>query len=136
MKELERGRAIVHKGMEGCNHARTQSSRQVLLVDLETLAELNLSPGEIKENLTVSGMNVSALEPGTELKVGEAELRVTGPCEPCFRMDEIRDGLKRALEGRRGVLCRVIKEGAICRGDRVEVMQHAGVMQQARVSIS
>jgi MOSC domain-containing protein YiiM len=122
MTELEEVQALAHRGIRGCKHARPQSSRQVLLVDLETLTDLGLEPGLIKENVTVSGLEVTPLPPGTELKVGEAELRVTGVCEPCFRMDEIREGLKRELEGRRGVLCRVTKEGKIARGDRVEVM--------------
>lgn len=122
MKELEQVRAMAHRGIEGCKHARPQSSRQVLVVDLETLADLGLEPGMIKENVTVSGLEVTPLPPGTELKVGEAELRVTAVCEPCFRMDEIRRGLRQDLEGRRGILCRVTKEGKIARGDRVEVM--------------
>src|SRR6202050_5755097 len=125
MQEFDEVWALLHRGMEGCTHARPQSSRQVLLVDTETLENLGLEPGVIKENVTVTGMNVSVLEPGVQIRLGEAEFRVTGGCEPCFRMDEIRPGLQRALDGRRGIICRVIKEGRIVRGDRVELVPAA-----------
>jgi MOSC domain-containing protein YiiM len=44
------------------------------------------------------------------------------PCEPCHRMDEIRQGLKEKLRGRRGMLCRVVEAGRIRRGDRIQVL--------------
>jgi len=37
-------------------------------------------------------------------------------------MDEIRPGLKKALEGRRGILAKVIVGGVFCVGDPIEVV--------------
>jgi len=41
-------------------------------------------------------------------------------------MDEIRDGLKEAIRGRRGMICRVVKSGRIRRGDRIEIETYKG----------
>jgi MOSC domain-containing protein YiiM len=37
-------------------------------------------------------------------------------------MDEIRMGLQKELENRRGMLCRVIEGGRISRGDAIEIL--------------
>jgi MOSC domain-containing protein YiiM len=65
------------------------------------------------------------LQPGQRLRVGEVVLEVTVPCEPCHRMDEIRQGLRQDLRGRRGMLCRVVEPGRIRRGDMIEVLAGA-----------
>jgi MOSC domain-containing protein YiiM len=56
-------------------------------------------------------------------------LEVTVPCTPCGHMDEIREGLKEALRGRRGVLCRVLEPGQIRRGDTIEVIQQRAALR-------
>ena len=52
MEELAEIRALEDSGVEGCAHARTGSSRQVLLMDSETLELMDLQPGIIRENIT------------------------------------------------------------------------------------
>ncbi len=112
-------RAVAGLGLEDDFHARG-GRRQVLLIDLEILDALGLKPGQVKENLTVRGLGLQRLPAGTRLRVGsEAVLELTGPCTPCFRMDEIRPGLQAELQGRRGVLARVIAGGLIRVGDPV-----------------
>ena len=113
-------------GLEGDKHAVARSNRQVLLVDKEALDALGLEPGTVKENLTVEGVRVMALLPGTRLRLGrDAVLEITSVCEPCFRMDEIRQGLRLELDGRRGMNSRVIAGGAIAVGDSVRVEEQA-----------
>jgi MOSC domain-containing protein YiiM len=123
MKAVDNAVAITDKGFEGCIHGRSGSKRQILLVDDETLAEFNLEPGIMRENITIVGLNVADLKAGYRLTIGGAVLEVTIPCEPCFRMDEIRMGLQEALGDRRGVLCRVIEGGRISRGDAIEIQE-------------
>jgi len=107
-------------GIEGDKHAKAASDRQVLLADQEALDEVGVGPGTIKENLTVEGLHVMGLPVGTRLRLGEsAVLEITKVCEPCFRMDEIRMGLKEELVGRRGMVARVINGGSISVGDRI-----------------
>jgi MOSC domain-containing protein YiiM len=111
---------VENSGLEGCAHARTDSPRQVLLVDSETLELMELQPGIIRENITTRGINVNGLPAGQRLRIGDAELEVSLPCSPCDLLEKIRPGLRRELRGRRGMLCRVIAGGTIRRGDPIE----------------
>ena len=120
MEELSEIRALEDSGLEGCAHARTRSPRQVLLMDSETLELMDLAPGIIRENITTCGINVNGLAAGQRLRVGEAQLEVSGACTPCDLLEKIRPGLRRELRGRRGMLCRVIASGMIRRGDSIE----------------
>ncbi len=122
MREVDEVRAVSDKGFEGCIHGRRGSKRQVLLVELETLDRLGVKPGDVRENITTFGVNLQDLATGDRLRIGEAIFEVTGPCHPCSRMDQIREGLQETLRGQRGVLCRVVQEGALRRGDAIEVV--------------
>jgi MOSC domain-containing protein YiiM len=126
MREVDEVRAVSDKGFEGCIHGRPASKRQVLVMELETLDRLGVKPGEVRENITTFGVNLQDLATGDRLRIGEAVLEVTGPCHPCSRMDEIREGLQDKLRGQRGVLCRVVQEGILRRGDEIEVVTRAG----------
>ena len=79
----------------------------------------------MKENITLEGLTLMGLPTGTRLEVGQAELEITKECEPCSRMDEIRDGLKAELVGRRGMMARVTRPGVVRRGDPIRVLQAA-----------
>jgi len=130
MLEQAEVRAIGNLGFEGCVHGRPGSKRQVLLIEGEALRELGLSPGMVRENITTEGIRLAELEFGKRLRVGEAVLEVTVPCEPCDHMEAIRPGLKDELRGRRGILCRVIEGGLIRRGDAVDVIDLAAARKE------
>ncbi len=123
MEPMEAVWAEAHWGIQGDAHARQDSSRQILLMDLETLETLNLAPGMVRENITLRGLPLSRLRPGDRLQIGEALLEITQPCTPCARLDEIRPGLREALRGRRGMLARVLRSGWIRRGDPVRLLE-------------
>jgi MOSC domain-containing protein YiiM len=109
-------------GLEGDKHANVASQRQVLLADKEALDAVGVLPGTIKENVTVEGVDVMSLPAGSRVCLGRsAVVEITAVCEPCFRMDEIRDGLKQQLEGRRGMVSRVVQGGIINVGDFITV---------------
>jgi len=122
MEEVAEVRALEDLGFEGCVHARPGSKRQVLLVESESLDAMGLPPGIIRENITTEGLNANGLEAGTRLRIGEALVEVTAPCTPCDLMERIRPGLRRDLQGRRGMLCRVLQSGVIRRGDSIEML--------------
>ncbi len=126
MQEYDEVFAIENKGLRDCIHGRAGSSRQVLVMDLETLEEFGIAPGLARENITTRGIALSSLSLGQRLRVGEAMLEVTKTCTPCHLMDEIRQGLQEEIRGRRGLLCRVVEPGRIRRGDRVEVEEKVG----------
>jgi len=120
MQEVEEALAVENRGLHGCIHGRPGSRRQVLLVDIETLEDLQILPGMVKENLTTRGLTLNGLREGQRLRIGGALLEITGPCHPCHQMDLIRPGLRDELRGRRGLVCRVVETGRIRRGDAIE----------------
>lgn len=121
MREFEDVFAVAGKGFEKCIHGRRGSTRQVLLMDQETLDEFAIPAGRARENITMRGIKLDALPLGQRLRIGEALLEVTKACTPCHLMDEIRQGLQEALRGRRGTLCKVVEAGTIHHGDRIEL---------------
>lgn len=118
---VPRATALLQRGLEGDRHARANSHRQVLLVEQEVLEGLGLAPGDVREQVTVRGLGLDALAEGIRLRVGDAVLEVAGPCEPCQRMNEIRPGLRDALEGRRGRFVHVVAAGSFSVGDRLTI---------------
>src|SRR4030081_3966655 len=122
MQLVPRAKLITGLGIEGDKQAVASSDRQVLLADQEPLDEVGVEPGTIKENLTVQGLHVMGLPVGTRVRLGNsAVVEITKVCEPCFRMDEIRMGLKDELVGRRGMVARVINGGSIAVGDGISI---------------
>ncbi len=121
MESKESLRAIEGLGLEGDRHAHAEGMRQVLLMDEETLARFGLAAGAVKENITTRDLDFKTLTPGTRLRIGGVLLEITKSCTPCSRMDEIRPGLKSALEGQRGMLARVVEGGELHVGDAITV---------------
>ena len=77
------------------------------------------------ENLTTSGILEPDIAIGDRVRVGSAELMVTQPRLPCFKLG-IRFGrddmVKRFLQsGRSGFYFAVVREGEITAGDRLEI---------------
>jgi MOSC domain-containing protein YiiM len=92
----------------------------------EAELERSLGPGAFGENLTVRGLPVSEAVIGEQWAVGTALLQVAQPRLPCFKLG-LRMGdprfLKRfAKAGRPGAYHRVLREGDIAAGDRIEVV--------------
>ena len=113
--------AISGLGLEGDRSAYEGNTRQVLFVDKEILDEAGLEPGQVKENITVTGLNVVQVQPGQVFTIGDVTLEAVGDCEACGKMDAIRLGLKDEIQGKRGMLAKVINGGGIKVGDSVRV---------------
>jgi MOSC domain-containing protein YiiM len=109
-------------GFEGDHHTGSSRRRQILLMSGDILNELHVEPGAIHENVVADGIDVMALREGQQLRLGEALVHVTVPCDPCIQMDRVRPGLQEALENRRGMFVRVVSPGIVRIGDRVEVL--------------
>lgn len=123
MEELEEARALEDVGFEGCAHARPQGKRQVLLMDRETLESFGLVPGIVRENVTTEGLDVNGLAIGQWLQIGDVELQVSAVCDPCEQIEALRAGLQAAMQGRRGMLCKVVRGGLLRRGDEIVVTE-------------
>ncbi len=118
--------------------------RQVHLLHVEMLAILarlghDVSPGDIGENITTSGIDLLALPQGTILRFGSGgAVRITGLRNPCGQLDAFQPGLRAALLGRTdagglvrkaGVMAVVHADGAVRESDAITLelppMPHA-----------
>jgi MOSC domain-containing protein YiiM len=118
MEELQAADVFENEGVEGCAHRRG-GKRNVLFVAAEDLESLGVPPGRVKENFTVRGADVMRWPVGQRLSIGEAEFEISMVCDPCELMEEIRPGLQAELEGKRGMLARVLKTGRVTVGDEI-----------------
>jgi len=83
--------------------------------------------GQFGENLTLEGLNETTLHVGDRLRVGTAELTVTEPRMPCFKLG-VRFGhmdvVKRFKDARRpGFYLAVTRAGTVAAGDGVEIVE-------------
>ena len=124
MREVESAEMVEGYGIEGDRHAVSRGARtrrQVLLMDVETLGDFGLEGGQTRENVTTRGIDLHALPAGSRIALGdEAVVELTGFCDPCGRMDEIRGGLREAMVDRRGMLATVVAGGVVRVGDAVK----------------
>jgi MOSC domain-containing protein YiiM len=121
MQVVEQADVIENLGLKSDTHALPDSSRQILLVEKETLDALGLAPGQVKENITTIGISLMTLPKNQHLQLGnEVILQITKACSPCNRMEEIRPGLLKEIAGKRGMLARVIRGGSVRLGDSIK----------------
>jgi MOSC domain-containing protein YiiM len=90
------------------------------------LPDMELPWGMFGENFTVEGLDESGVNIGDRFRVGEAEVTVTQPRMPCYKLG-IKFGradiLKRFLaSGRTGFYFSVRREGEVGAGDEVELI--------------
>ena len=120
MERLESAR-IKENGLEGCAHSRP-GKRSILFVAAQDLDELGVAHGAVRENFTVGGADVMSWPVGQRVGVGTAEFEISMVCDPCELMENIRPGLQAELEGKRGMLARVIRTGEVSLGDTVTLL--------------
>src|SRR5436309_15460591 len=90
MEELREAEILADFGLKGCWHGQWGGTRQVLLVDRETLEAVELQPGMLRESMTSDGLNVNRLGRGQRLGIGEARLEVTMGCAPGSQLERMR----------------------------------------------
>jgi MOSC domain-containing protein YiiM len=118
------GAGLTLDGIAG-DHARP-GRRAVTLLQAEHLSAIasltqrgSVAPDLLRRNLLVSGINLSALN-GQAIRVGNAILRLTGPCAPCSRMEEVLGpGGYNAMRGHGGWCAEVAVPGDVRLWDAV-----------------
>jgi MOSC domain-containing protein YiiM len=121
MKVVSSVEAIANHGLRDDANAG-HSKRQVLLIERELLDEFQLPNGDVRENITVQGIQLAGMAAGTRVRVGQALLEATLDCAPCQFIEDKRPGLRAAMEGKRGTLFKVIEGGEIKVGDEIRII--------------
>ncbi|MEP2936470.1 MAG: MOSC domain-containing protein [Gilvibacter sp.] len=110
--------------------------RQVHLIHAELFEELEqrgftVKDGEMGENITTRGIPLLDLPKDTILKIGEAQIQVTGLRNPCSQINGIQPGLMNAvldkdahgnLIRKSGIMGVVLEGGDIKVADAIEVV--------------
>ncbi len=114
-------------GIVGDAHAGS-GPRQVSLLDLASIEDLrrqgaDISPGDFAENLTVEGIEMSALRVGSRLQIGTIALEVTQLGKRCHGRCPIFEKLGDCIMPRQGVFARVLTGGRVQVGDTIEWMK-------------
>jgi MOSC domain-containing protein YiiM len=123
------GRLVANFGVDGDRHAG-RPERQVSILNAETVNELAergmpVEPGILGENITVEGLPVMQLPDGAHLRIGDAEIEITGDRPACREMLEIHVDALKAMVGRAGKMARVVRGGTVRPGDPIELIAHA-----------
>lgn len=134
--------ALQDRGLQGDRSAQALPTRagghkrQVTLLQAEHLpliaawvGRATIDASRLRRNLVIAGINlVSAralfADQLVHIAIGEeVVLQVTGPCDPCSKMEaELGAGAYNAMRGHGGMTARVLAGGRITVGDVVRVL--------------
>jgi MOSC domain-containing protein YiiM len=94
------------------------------------LPEMKLPWGMFGENLTTEGLQEDTVNIGDRLRIGSAEVMVTEPRMPCYKLGikfGREDIIKRFLRsGRTGFYVAVVEEGEVGAGDIIDLISRDG----------
>lgn len=137
--DVHAGKTVKHRSRVAKDPSQP-NLRQVHLIHQELFDDLSkqdyeIVAGQLGENILTRGISLLDLPKGTELKIGEAVIEITGLRNPCHQLNQIKDGLmqKLILKNKRGEVVRlcgvmgiVLKGGEIRPDDTIRVVMPEG----------
>jgi MOSC domain-containing protein YiiM len=96
---------------------------------IQTLADEGFcaSPGQLGEQLILSGVAVDTLPPGARLQIGtSACVEFTEPRTGCAKFERHQNKQRAEASGRLGMMARVVAEGMIRVGDPIRIVAVSG----------
>ena len=123
---VERALLVERQGIEG-DRKGSKTKRQLNVMHAEVVAELaadgfKAGPGELGEQIVVEGVGRDAMAAGARLRLGGAVIEVVELRTGCARFEMIQGKPRKQVEGRLGVIARVVTGGELAIGDAVEVL--------------
>lgn len=134
--------AVNEMGMDGDAHRFPDihggPERALCLFSLDRILELQaeghpIFPGAVGENVTISGLDWSVLQPGTRLALGdEVQVELTSHTTPCntipqyFAEGKFQRISQKAHPGWSRIYARVLRNGRLRVGQRVDLLNGEG----------
>ena len=118
-------------GIEGDHKAGRNPQRQLNIMSLDHLRALEaegwqVGPGQLGEQIVLSGVDVAALPPGSRLQLGDsAVVEVHKLRTGCDWLALIQGKNPADAAGRLGVMASVVASGPVCAGAPVAVLLSA-----------
>jgi MOSC domain-containing protein YiiM len=136
MRGVSAAKALVGCGLEGDRYctgtghwSRFGRVCEVTLIaaedldDIERETGLGVKNGEHRRNVVIRGISLKALRRGERFRVGEVVFEYSGPRSVCRYIERLTEpGMTGALKGRGGVCARVMDQGTVRVGDKIEVL--------------
>jgi MOSC domain-containing protein YiiM len=130
---------ITKLGLKG-DHNNFRSTKKaddpdmaVLIITQDIIDELNnegwpIKPGDLGENLTITGLDYKSIKPGQILDVGSAKIEISFICEPCTNLrvlsyvgNEKVNTFIKTMMNRRGWYSKVLRSGKVSKNDKVSL---------------
>ena len=126
-KEVPEIEVKIDHGIVGDAHAGNWH-RQISLLAGESVDKMRekipaLKNGAFAENIVTRGLTLYELPVGTKLRVGPALLEVTQIGKECHSACAIKKVTGDCVMPREGIFAKVLEEGVIHAGDRIEVVE-------------
>jgi MOSC domain-containing protein YiiM len=139
------GKTVQHR-YDKRRNPEAPNLRQVHLMHAELFDKvsefsIDVSPGQMGENITTRGIDILNLPRGTHLKIGEAVIEITGLRNPCKYLNQIAPGLLKACLAKHedgtnfpqsGVMGVIITGGAVKPGDIIHIIAPAEPHERLR----
>jgi MOSC domain-containing protein YiiM len=87
---------------------------------------VQVTNGNVGENFTTRGLDLSRLSKGDRLRVGGCTIEITNVRVPCSQLKKWDVDLPELIVGRSGWVARVVEEGVVRPGDSIEVHPKSG----------